>query len=338
MLLNYKYAFDKSNELINIEEVDKKNKGKYFCLDCGNELIARKGEIKVHHFSHKAQFNCNYESYLHKLAKVKFHKHYSHSLENNLPFRFQYLIKRTCNTCDDIIPLNRKCQLESTVETIDLTDIFDKVTIEKTHKGFIADVLLESTKRDQVIFIEFVVTHECEKEKIDSRIRIIEFNISCENDLDFIDQGIVSLDLANASRLNFKEIHDIKQYFELKECRKKISIFTVHSNGKAFITNLQRHQILQESESGDLIYFEVLKDCIDSDSYHWNFSPLVHNAYNQGIDVKNCHVCQYSTPFNEYEERSSSLFCNKYKDGISNSNDGSECWNFLKLSADKIWE
>ena len=43
----------------------------YICPECRKELIQRKGEIKIHHFSHKSnpENNCSSESSLHKYAK-----------------------------------------------------------------------------------------------------------------------------------------------------------------------------------------------------------------------------------------------------------------------------
>lgn len=39
------------------------------CLDCGKPLVARKGKIKTHHYSHKSVSDCQGETILHKLGK-----------------------------------------------------------------------------------------------------------------------------------------------------------------------------------------------------------------------------------------------------------------------------
>lgn len=61
-----------SDELVNANTVER-NKGPFICLECGEDLILRRGEIKQAHFAHKAS-NDNLcgggvETYEHLLAK-----------------------------------------------------------------------------------------------------------------------------------------------------------------------------------------------------------------------------------------------------------------------------
>ena len=332
MLLNYKYAFDESNELINIEEVDKKNKGKYFCLDCGNELIARKGEIKVHHFSHKAQFNCNYESYLHKLAKYKFYKEYTNCLQKNIPFGFQYNLRRTCTTCKEINPINSICEIKGILRTFDLTKTFDKITIEKGFSGFVADILLESTKSDHVIFIEFAVKHDCEITKKESGIRIIEFKVQSEDDLNFIDQRFIPYKSEKNSLFSFKIPHDFKEIFNLKQCAKKYHVFTVSLNGNCGIDRLSTYK-LSKSKANELLYLKILKH--DPDTYLKidDFESEVVDASMLGINVKDCFACRFSVINYNYNcgYRDPFQFCKKHKAIIDQTLNAKECRNFWRL-------
>lgn len=63
------YALNYQGNLINISDVDKSKSEKYYCLQCGDEMISRKGYVNRHHFSHKSIKNCSFETYLHKLSK-----------------------------------------------------------------------------------------------------------------------------------------------------------------------------------------------------------------------------------------------------------------------------
>ena len=70
------YAYTSENKIIHISEIQQGNKSQYTCINCGSILIPKKGKIRSHHFSHKHETNCSYESYLHKLGKLKFYDQY----------------------------------------------------------------------------------------------------------------------------------------------------------------------------------------------------------------------------------------------------------------------
>lgn len=58
-----------------------KSEVKYFCPECDNVVIFKKGKIKIAHFSHKVKANCsNYESLDHYEAKYMLYKKFKRSL------------------------------------------------------------------------------------------------------------------------------------------------------------------------------------------------------------------------------------------------------------------
>ena len=69
--IKYSYCLNENNELVHISSVsaDNRHSHTFRCLECGQELIAKIGKIKVPHFAHGADTACDGESYLHKLAK-----------------------------------------------------------------------------------------------------------------------------------------------------------------------------------------------------------------------------------------------------------------------------
>lgn len=65
-------ALDEHNNLVNIQQVERGLACNCTCFECGEVVIARKGEIKEHHFAHasnKESCTINLESVLHKYAK-----------------------------------------------------------------------------------------------------------------------------------------------------------------------------------------------------------------------------------------------------------------------------
>ena len=60
----------KNGKIVRVDEVEKGLACGCECIGCGGPLIARKGDVKVHHFAHHDgnKNNCN-ESILHKLGK-----------------------------------------------------------------------------------------------------------------------------------------------------------------------------------------------------------------------------------------------------------------------------
>ena len=65
-------ALNENNKLVNIEQVERGLACQCTCFECGEAVIARKGEIKEHHFAHasnKVSCTINPESVLHKYAK-----------------------------------------------------------------------------------------------------------------------------------------------------------------------------------------------------------------------------------------------------------------------------
>jgi hypothetical protein len=97
------YAFDKNKDLIKINNTIKNNE--YFCIDCNNTLIQKKGKIKRWHFSHKGvNLNCSNESNSHKLAKEY--------IKENLN---KIKIYNCCiNNCQNCLELNNdyECKIE----------------------------------------------------------------------------------------------------------------------------------------------------------------------------------------------------------------------------------
>ena len=324
------YALNNSKDLINILDVDKTKGEKYFCLQCGDELIARKGDINKHHFSHKNKIDCNYETYLHKLGKLVFYNTYNDCILNKKPFYIDFETKRNCNTCIKIENINRICEIESHLGKFDLTKIFNKIYLEEPNNGFIPDVLLKSTERDDVIFIEIFVTHSCENDKIASGIRVIEIEVRNESDLNFISNLHFHNNIENCKFYNFKELTIEKNFINVDRCEKTTSFFSIYKNGKAkrkevFIKDLKR-----ELSNENLIYKKVLNFNEHHNFIGNDYKKLIIEASQSGVKFKNCFACRFFAT-NKSDFFEAALFCKKHKAYVKNSNDGSDCDKFWRV-------
>lgn len=157
MVLQQKFAL-KNGSLISIDDVVKGLACGCTCPSCGSILVAKKGQIKIHHFAHHNVDDCvgALESSLHYLAK-----------------------EILANDKHMVMPsLEHPNELTNLMKAKDV--VFDEVYLEKSEGNFRPDV--KCVVGDKSIFIEIAVTHfiDFEKlEKIEKRgIATIEIDLS----------------------------------------------------------------------------------------------------------------------------------------------------------------
>jgi len=163
--IKYRYALDKDSEVIDIKSLTddcRYDRAPYICLSCSGELIARLGKKKVKHFAHKNIAECSPETYLHKLSKLTFFSEYTKCLANDIPFTLKRKVTDTCNFCEEALGISCPVSHE---ETIDLTNYFEVIQLETEYTDYIPDILLSSARHNNVLFIEFAVTHLCDRGK-----------------------------------------------------------------------------------------------------------------------------------------------------------------------------
>lgn len=319
------YAFTKSGNLVHINQVDKMRKESYTCCQCNNSLIARKGKIKAHHFSHKQEGNCNYETYLHKVSKLVFFKTYTECLRNRIPFFLEYKTQRICNSCEKIEGINHTCNLSYNFSKFDLTTRFDQVFIEQGYNGYIADILLKSSTTGEIIFIEFAVTHKCTEEKINNGHRIIEFSLTSDEDFNSFTSRLIKLNRINTEFHNFKTNENIMSFRQAQSCKRIFETFTVLRNGKAEKKVTTMSSISKELALEDTLHFEILKKDVENE-----YTCLVQNVSDQGVKVLNCLACKFCAKNRSYNSflQDYDLFCKKHKAQIEDPNHA--CKNFWR--------
>jgi hypothetical protein len=142
------YALDAEGRLVSIQEAGRNLP--YFCPLCKNPVIVRKGEIRIHHFSHKVSDVCTQETVIHKLAKLRIQQAVLAWKKD--PSISAPKIIRKCLYC-------QKLHLQSIPNKVDRADL--EVLLSD---GSIADVALMVNDQPAAV-IEVRVTHAVDEEK-----------------------------------------------------------------------------------------------------------------------------------------------------------------------------
>lgn len=186
------YAVSKDGLLTYIREAHNSSED-FFCPYCQCRMIKKCGKKRVWHFAHdyrydnESQKKCSYESYLHSFAKLRLKQWFDES--ESMPI--QYKQTTFCEKIDTCKLAERiQCNQISTI-THDLKKWFDNCEVEVSAREcngtYRADLLLTSSKlQEERLYIEINVTHGCTKKKIESGARIIEFDITSEEDVEYI--------------------------------------------------------------------------------------------------------------------------------------------------------
>jgi len=145
------------------------------CIGCGRRMVAKKGNIKAHHFAHHAQLDGRScvsagETYLHKVAKE--------ILDERLEIALPEMVVANREDREIIVRAERRA--------------FERAILETKDGQIVPDVVL--MLRDRRLIVEFKVTHSCDEQKI-GRIREM-------------DVGAIEIDLSQYRDADLKEIGD----------------------------------------------------------------------------------------------------------------------------------
>lgn len=182
--VKYFSALDEDGNLIYIDDLSEgtRDQHSYRCPYCNGPMIPVLGKKNTHHFRHDGE-HCSYESYLHKLAKLRLKE----AFEQRDEFLVETVVDNACDRFDECVLRERGlvsgCK-DSYETLLNLKNYYDICELEKEHNGYTADVLLRDSRGvHEPMFLEIYVSHPCDVEKIQSGIPIIEFKINNEEDL-----------------------------------------------------------------------------------------------------------------------------------------------------------
>ncbi|MBQ1972856.1 MAG: hypothetical protein II222_00670 [Paraprevotella sp.] len=196
------YALNANKNLIHIKDTEGFENEKYYCPNCGDEMITKRGKVRNWHYAHK-KADCSYDNYLHSLAELKIKDWFNREQTISL-------ILDSHEQCDNhnTCKFYNKEQCKKAIQNrYNLKKFYTSCIIEHKYKGFIADIFCINKKENgEPIFIEIYVTHKCEEEKLNSGIRIIEIKIQNEEDIDEIISSNELKENKKIKLFNFKKV------------------------------------------------------------------------------------------------------------------------------------
>jgi len=319
---NYRYAIGKDNMIVDILSLSQKDRNAfapYSCASCKQKMGTRMGNKNRWHFYHLSNpKNCSIETYLHASAKKIFAQTYRQSLEKQQAFNIILPIERQCLAFQDFIN-GFSCSSHLETHKKDLTLTFNQVNVEQFYQGFKPDILLSSMNNSDVIFIEIVVTHKSSPNKIASGHKIVELQISSEDDLEKLYQPYIDTTLPSTTLHNFEK--KSLPYDCLEQCEQYISIFLVKKNQICTREDIKGYKIKNKIDT-------IKKDlqCYIIDSSPTKGRDLYEDnmffAISSGINIKNCNLCIHVKG-----RKTGQLCCDIYKKRVL-QNDAQNCKNY----------
>ena len=180
-MIKYRFAYNNDKtKIISINDINSDEK-EFFCISCGQQLIARRGKKRDHHFAHKVvNSSCSLETYLHILAKDLLYNDIEKRLQNNKPLIMKIPTPYVCQMCNEVDPDG--CLIKVKVKEYNLLKDFRIIEKETREGKFIPDLMLKTIDKSRKIFLEIAYTHLCSEEKKASGNEIIEYVIKTEED------------------------------------------------------------------------------------------------------------------------------------------------------------
>lgn len=308
----YPYAKTDKGDLIGIDQItdDNRRDFRYYCYGCGKELIPVLGSKREHHFRHKENdISCDRDKYLHEFVKNVIKERFDKSEH----FYVKYNAKRKCENKDncDLVKYGWKDCYADDLYEIDLKKHYDTCECEKEYfvdtesgkKRYVADLMLfDSKDKSRFLTIEIWVTHECEEEKKNNKIRIIEIKI--EKEADAYREIVENID--GELPIYF---YWFKRNVKLEPSKKlffnKIGLNNEYEEREVLCSDMKSF----DEECQYALFADILD--LESDDI-FNFVSIMLNK--KGFIVNNCLVCAYMRDDSLWRKE----FCEKYRIEKSN--------------------
>lgn len=313
-MAKYLYALNESGELVKIQDAAKRE-SKFFCPYCRKEMIRKMGEKREWHYAHhikidKEDEDKHYNNYLHTLAEIKIMDWWNsgEEIKMNLQYNeicpcFKNCLSYNGNNNPFGLRQNNICKRNIT-RTINLNTIFGYCEREKsfsTKEGKLcrADLFCHNKEdENDPLFLEIDCTNKCKEEKIHSGIRIIEFVIKSEEDID----AIIGKTIAKGEKVHFYNVEE-------KEKRNNET-----DGQKAFCDKYEKQ--LRKRTATILTGVPIKRTPRKT-------SQTVNLALPPGVQ-QCCSICRYKNPL---RGRKCSLSRDFHKN-LDEKNDGKNCGSF----------
>ncbi len=293
---NYSYANNSSGDLINVSTAQRNEK--YFCPICGELMNPHMGKVRRWHFVHKNVGNCSYESYLHKLAKIRIRQAFLSSEH----FFLSYNAKAICSYDCPFVG-SSKCVGEKHVE-FDLRRYYDTCEIEATYNQYRADLLLTSSTKPKLdpVLIEIMVTHKCTEDKIKDGVRIIEISVQSEEQINNIVNNC-KLNAVRDNHYNYRYLNDrnitlynfnkeesfdpVGRFDEYEDyfSQKNTIVFWLNNQGQFNSFNCHCYEVSTKLPPN--VHYYITERATP-------FKTIFQEFSKRGVKIRNCFLCKFS--------------------------------------------
>lgn len=320
--IKYSYCVDDDNNLIHINSISNatRHSRKWFCLQCGQEMVANLGNKKSWYFSHKADTACDGESYLHKLAKRRIKEKF----DNSNSFPIEFVREVPCHEAEHCLFVDefhchsgKHITIKRDLKSWDNNSIYDTCSPEVVIDEFRPDLLLTNSLKPnrEPVFIEIYKTHKSEEEKIKSNHRVIETKkIKSEEDInDIIKYGFI--EGQNCEMYNFKLKPSYPYYIGSNP---PVDRFIIYKSGLTYIISAMDYELncedlnrrhdsrsVAELNIGINNYLSIILE--GSTKYLNSIELGLLYLVSKGWKIKNCNLCKY------YKFNYFSNYCTLYK-------------------------
>lgn len=321
--VRYLYALNDNNELIEIHTAHELG-GVFHCPECGEKMICKCGTKKAWHFAHE-KVECDYNHYLHTVAEQRIMEWFNRS--NDIP-----LILQRDEKCEE----STKCKCyyyEFCRKTVD-SEPFNlkryyshcdrEIRFEKERQNYIADILCyPKNERHEPLFIEICVTHPCEEKKLESGIKIIEFVIQSEYDLD----EIIGKQIRLGEKTKLYNFHPKEKTSSNRVFERRFEKFVLFSSKKGFVDKIQCSRLNERRGILEITipYNEYVPEFMGEGGF---FSIAYAVAFQYDSSIKHCCLCKYHT----YDDWDGIGICRLFKKYGTNReailNDAQKCTYF----------
>jgi hypothetical protein len=250
-------------------------------------MIPRQGDNNTWHFAHKGK-ECDYDHYLHTIAELRIEEWYNKTDKVSIRFPNEVVCPNHSNCI--FYQEGYSCRREST-DTNDLKKYWPKCELEPEYKIkeeiFFPDLLCkDKADKGRPLFIEVCVTHPCELSKLNTGVRIIEFFIKSEDDIDLITKRII----APSDKIVYHNFQKSTKLGERKDFGQILNKVVVYENFRAGVNKIscknidQRQGLLELTVDSSLDLQELYK-------YGSSFCIAQALAYKYIPNYRSCYVC-----------------------------------------------
>lgn len=286
--VQFHFAANEANELVHIDSVTSENRHehKYHCIECGEEMIPRLGDVNSHHFAHKSGNETCGETYLHRLGKILLKQKFELS-----SFPISYMRNAKCLQSASCPFYKEEICHGDIYENFDLCRYYDTCIEEQTIKNFRADLLLTHSKKSErePVLLEIFVTHKSTEQKKNSGQKIIELRVKDDIELrNLIDNCLKESDAVVFYGFGRKASKDVQL------SNRAIHHFCLFKSGATYATNYDDTPSCDERAGNRNAIFELAMDCDYLGEVNIYDFGLAY-AVKEGLQFKNCRICKYSS-------------------------------------------